>query len=143
METAKQYVGIPYLWGGMSTKGFDCSGFVRTVYLMNGVVLPRNADQMVSLGVEVSDFTKLKAGDLVFFGQKGGLLKKDKISHVALYIGDGRIIHSSHIVRINSLNKDDADYYSGAPNLIRACRLVGTEQIQDMKVRARAYLPIQ
>lgn len=143
VETAKQYLGIPYLWGGMSTKGFDCSGFVRTVYLMNGVVLPRNASQMTGLGVEVSDFTKLKAGDLIFFGQKGTLLKKEKISHVGIYIGDGKFIHSSHVVRINSLNKGDGDYYTNAPNLVRALRLVGTDEIKELNVRKREYLPLE
>ncbi len=143
IATAKEYVGIPYLWGGMSTKGFDCSGFVRTVYLMNGVVLPRNASQQAPLGVEVSDFTKLKAGDLIFFGQKGGLLKKEKITHVGLYIGNGEFIHSSHVVRINSLTEGAENYYKNAPNLIRACRLLSTEEIQDMKVRNREYLPIE
>lgn len=143
IATAKEYVGIPYLWGGMSTKGFDCSGFVRSVFLMNGVVLPRNASQQVKLGVEVSDFTKLKPGDLLFFGQKGNLVKKEKITHVALYLGEGEFIHSSHVVRINSLNKEADNYYNNSTNLIRACRLLGTEEIQDLKVRSREYLPIQ
>lgn len=143
IETAKQYLGIPYLWGGMSPKGFDCSGFVRTVYLMNGVVLPRNASQMTGLGVEVSDFSKLKAGDLIFFGQKATLLKKEKVSHVGIYIGNDQFIHCSQVVRINSLDPEAADYYQNSPNLVRALRLVGTDEIKDLNVRNREYLPIE
>lgn len=141
VASAKDYLGTPYLWGGMTTKGFDCSGFVRHVYLMNGVVLPRNANQQVNHGVEVSDFSRLKPGDLLFFGQKGGLLKKEKITHVGIYIGGGRFIHSSHIVRINSLKEGSPDYYPGATRLIRARRLIGTEESRSLNVRLSNYLP--
>ncbi len=141
-ESAKQYLGVPYLWGGMSVKGFDCSGFVRTVYLENGVVLPRNASQMAEIGVNVDDVSKLKEGDLIFFGQKASLFKKEKITHVGIYLGEGRFIHCSHLVRINSLNEGDEDYYSNSPKLIRARRLIGTEEIQALTVRNREYLPI-
>lgn len=142
VASAREYLGIPYLWGGMTTKGFDCSGFVRHVYLMNGAVLPRNASQMVSHGVEVSDFSRLKAGDLLFFGQKGNLLKKEKITHVGIYIGGGRFIHSSHCVRINSLREGEPDYYPNANRLIRAKRLVGTEEARSMNVLSSGYFPM-
>ena len=141
VATAKQYLGIPYLWGGMTTKGFDCSGFVRHVYMMNGIILPRNANQQVNHGIEVSDFSRLKKGDLLFFGQKGGLLKKEKITHVGIYIGDGRFIHSSHVVRINSLREGSTDYYPNATKLIRARRLAGTEEMRSLDVRTSGYLP--
>jgi cell wall-associated NlpC family hydrolase len=73
VKTAKEYLGLPYLWGGTSAKGFDCSGFTKTVYFINGVILPRDASQQVLVGELVdtsTDFNKLQPGDLLFFGRK-------------------------------------------------------------------------
>ncbi len=123
---AKKLLGAPYLWGGMSAKGVDCSGLVRISHIMNGILLPRNASQQINCGTRLdhTDLNSLKAGDLVFFGspakEPGG---KPRVTHVALYIGDGRIIHSSHCVRINSLVEGEADYYSGAKRIVGATRL--------------------
>lgn len=122
VKLAKRFVGIPYLWGGMSPKGFDCSGLVRLCYLMNGIELPRNASQQVKLGknVELSD---LKPGDLLFFGSvdDGG---NEKVTHVGMYIGKNHFIHSSHVVRINSLIKGDSDCYENVSRLLRARRML-------------------
>ncbi len=120
---AEKLLGTPYLWGGMSAKGVDCSGLVRISYIMNGILLPRNASQQINCGdrVELSD---LKRGDLVFFGtQASEPGKKPRITHVGIYIGGNRIIHSSHRVRINSLIPGDADYYENAHRLLGAIRL--------------------
>ena len=139
IASAMQLLGSPYLWGGMSAKGVDCSGMVRISCIMNDVLLPRNASQMINCGTVV-DITplasldrnqslkaieNLRRGDLVFFGtipsEPGG---KMRVTHVGIYLGDNRIIHSSHMVRVNSLIPGDEDYYENAHKLIAARRLV-------------------
>lgn len=122
IASAHQLLGVPYLWGGMSAKGVDCSGMVRISAIMNDVLLPRNASQMIKCGIPVQ-LDQLQRGDLVFFGTPATEEKPRRVTHVGIYLGDNRIIHSSHMVRINSLNPEDADYYENAHRLIAACRL--------------------
>jgi len=108
IATGIRFLGIDYLWGGKSPFGFDCSGFVKTVFMLNGIDLPRDANQQALCGIEVEideNFSKLKTGDLLFFG-------KNRVTHVAIYIKDGWYIHSSGYVRINNLLKD-RDAYVG------------------------------
>lgn len=124
VSLAKTFLGVPYLWGGNTVKHFDCSGLVKLVYMMNGIVLPRNAREQIRCGAEVPyDFEAMRPGDLVFFGS----LKADgsigTVSHVAMYIGDGRIIHSSQLVRINSLRDGLPDSYKREPIAVR--RMLG------------------
>ncbi len=109
VEQAEKFIGIPYLWGGTSSKGFDCSGFTKTVYLMNGILLPRDASQQVNVGIDVdtkNGFDNLMPGDLLFFGTSATDSTKEKVTHVAIYIGDMKYIHSSGRVRINSLDEN-------------------------------------
>ena len=141
---AEKLLGVPYLWGGMSAKGVDCSGMVRIAHIMNGILLPRNASQQVKCGdrVEIPRGTQgvdgkhrygreeameavknLQRGDLVFFGTPATDEKPMRITHVGIYLGDNQIIHSSHRVRINSLIPGDADYYENAHRLVSAIRL--------------------
>lgn len=129
VATALRFTGIPYLWGGNSVKGFDCSGLVKLSFFLNGVVLPRNASQQVNLGTELDvsgvpdgDFSALAPGDLLFFGSR----ETGRVTHVALYIGDGRIVHSSQLVRVNSLRPRDPDYYENAGRLLYGRRILGT-----------------
>ncbi len=136
-ETAMRFIGTPYLWGGMSPDGFDCSGLVRFSYFMNGLMLPRNADQMALCGRPVPVFREaertfcadsLRVGDLLFFGRRGADGAKDRITHVGIYIGNGRMVHSSQIVRVNSLVPGEPDFYENAGRLLSAVRIIGHEK---------------
>ncbi len=113
IKTAKQFMGIPYLWGGTSAKALDCSGFTKTVYYLNGVLLPRDASQQVNVGEAVdteNGFENLKPGDLLFFGRHATDSTKERITHVGIYIGNNEFIHESGKVRINSFDKTKANY---------------------------------
>lgn len=99
---AGQYMGVPYLWGGLSSKGMDCSGLVRMAYMAQGRILPRDAWQQALEGKEVSP-DSLKPGDLIFFGNK-------RITHVGIYAGGGEYVHSSQLVRRNSLDPSSPLY---------------------------------
>lgn len=89
-QYAKQFVGNPYVWGGTSlTKGADCSGFVQSVFKKFGVSLPRTSREQANVGTKIS-LADAKPGDLIFYA-KGGT-----INHVALYIGDGQVVHASN-----------------------------------------------
>ena len=128
IATAKKFLGVPYLWAGTSLKGVDCSGFSKSVYFLNGYMLLRNASQQYKTGepVDVSEgLDNLQPADLVFFGREATEDKPERITHVAIYLGDGKIIHSSMLVRINSLIEGQPDYYSRKP--IRACRIIGNQ----------------
>ncbi len=87
VETAKQYIGTPYVYGGSSPKGFDCSGFTKYVYSLYGVDLNRTSYSQVNNGYNVA-YENMQAGDLVFFKTGSG------ISHVGIYVGYGSFIHS-------------------------------------------------
>jgi hypothetical protein len=112
-KTAKSLLNIPYLWGGTSVRGFDCSGFTKTVFKMNGFELNRDADQQVKQGLTVNpgkDFQNLRKGDLIFFGQKQTGDQPEQITHVGIYLGNQLYIHSQghKQVRINSFDKMSA-----------------------------------
>ncbi|MEN6618233.1 MAG: SH3 domain-containing C40 family peptidase [Rikenellaceae bacterium] len=127
IATAKKFLGFPYMWGGTSIKAMDCSGFTKTTYFLNGIILERDASQQGLAGDNVSienGIDSLKMGDLIFFGSKGTEGKKERISHVGIYIGDGEFIHSATSVRINSLIPDAANYYEGSTRLVRAQRIL-------------------
>ena len=119
---AEKLLGVPYLWGGMSAKGVDCSGLVRISHIMNGILLPRNASQQIKCGERIP-LDQLQRGDLVYFGTPATNDKPMRVTHVGIYLGNNKIIHSSHRVRINSLIPGDPDYYENAHRLIAATRL--------------------
>ena len=103
VETAETFLGLPYRWGGTSAEGgFDCSGLTMVVYQLNGLNLPRTSRDQFRAGTGVAR-EGLDKGDLVFFAISG----TGKISHVGIYVGDGRFIHSpgkGKVVRIDSLS---------------------------------------
>ncbi|HUK95001.1 MAG TPA: NlpC/P60 family protein [Gaiellaceae bacterium] len=108
---AMRYLGTPYVWGGASPSGFDCSGFTMYVYAQVGVSLPHNAAAQFGMGVPVSR-SDLQPGDLVFFYGLG---------HVGLYIGGGSFIHAPHtgdVVKISSLSGGYASAYYGARRIL-------------------------
>ena len=91
VATARRFVGVPYLWGGMSAHGIDCSGLASRAYHANGIGLLRDADlQFEDPNAAKVERSELQPGDLVFFGSA-----PDKISHVGLYIADGRFINAT------------------------------------------------
>lgn len=128
IATAKRFLGTPYVWGGTSAKGVDCSGLTSLSFYLNGFNILRDVSLLQGEGVEV-DLTQgrsaLKPGDLLIFGAK----RADGLTyyrHVAIYLGDDRFIHSATSVRINSLDSDAPDFDAyNASQLIKAVRYVG------------------
>ena len=99
IRCAKLYLNAPYLWGGKSPFGIDCSGFVQTVFKLNGYKLPRDAYQQVELGEPLSFVEEASAGDLAFFDNEEG-----HIVHVGLLLNNEQIIHASGSVRIDKFD---------------------------------------
>jgi len=113
VETSKTLMGLPYLWGGTSPKGVDCSGFTKTVYFLNGMVIPRDASQQINEGIlvdDTKDFSKLIPGDLLFFGKKATDSTKERVIHVGMWIGNNEFIHSAGSVHISSMDKNADNY---------------------------------
>lgn len=99
VATARRFLGVPYLWGGCSPAGFDCSGLVQLVFRLHGLLLPRDAAPQSEVGDPVPA-DAIAAGDLVFFGREG------RVTHVGIALGDGRMIHAagSDRVRIDRIH---------------------------------------
>lgn len=112
-KTAKSMLGFPYLWGGTSSKGMDCSGFTKMTYLLSGFIIPRDASQQINAGeiVDVNlDFSDLQKGDLLFFGTKATVNKKQRVVHVGIWLGNDKMefIHASGNVHISSMDENNA-----------------------------------
>ena len=106
-NTARRFLGRPYLWGANSPKGLDCSGFTKLVFFLNGIALPRNASQQAKEGAEVpldADLGHLRPGDLLFFGAPARGDRPERIVHVGIYLGDKLFIHALGRVHLSSLD---------------------------------------
>lgn len=106
LDEAANYLGVPYLWGGTTPSGFDCSGFVQYVCRVNGITIPRVADdQLHGPGTYVSR-NQLEPGDLVFFGSG------NYASHVGMYVGEGMMIHAPSTGKVIQYTSIDSSYYT-------------------------------
>ncbi|WP_108670250.1 C40 family peptidase [Peribacillus acanthi] len=90
VKSGEQFLGLPYLWGGMSSFGYDCSGFSYNMCKVNGYIIPRDAHDQAAAGDEVP-LDELQQGDLLFFAYEEG---KGRIHHVGIYYGEGKLLHS-------------------------------------------------
>jgi len=135
---ARQFAGMPYLWGGTSIKATDCSGFTKNIYFLNGLNLPRDAHQQMQIGSVVDslkDFSELQVGDLVFFGRRQTDSKAEYASHVGLWLGDDAYIHASGNVHISSVQRENK--YFDPYNLdryLKAKRILGTPDHEKLRV---------
>ena len=130
--------GVPYLWGGTSIKGVDCSGFTKTCYFLNGIIIPRDASQQALIGEKVDIYESdtvniakclktLRAGDLLFFAGGKHRVVNPKITHTAIYIGDGDFIQSAGSVGINSMISTSAIFDAfGSRTLVCARRILNS-----------------
>ena len=101
IETAFGFLGVPYLWGGNTTFGFDCSGLVQTVFRLCGYAMPRDAKDQQKIGISVS-LDKAQPGDLVFFHSGN----PEKITHVGILISEDIVLHASGFVKQNQLRPE-------------------------------------
>lgn len=106
INTAQQYMGVPYVWGGSTPAGFDCSGFTQYVLKQNGITIPRTAAEQYQAGVSILK-SNLKVGDLVFF-----TTYKPGASHVGFYMGDGKFIHASSGAKQVTISELSEPYYT-------------------------------
>ena len=133
VQSAKELMGVPYVWGGTSSKGLDCSGFTKMVYWLHGIIIARDASQQIKYGVEidrVGNFENAQKGDLVFFGVKAtDENPKERVVHVGIYIGNQQFIHASDYIHINSFDPENELYDEYNTNrYLRTMRYIGSEE---------------
>jgi len=142
-SVAFSMLGVPYLWGGTSSKGMDCSGFTKTIYFMSGYLLPRDADQQENMGTLVDEektFSMLQKGDLLFFGRAATDSTDEKVTHVGMWIGDMKFIHASGDIHMSSMDpgSDIFDEYN-RNRYIRTKRLDGSDDEGKLLVKTPGF----
>lgn len=132
LKTAKSMLGFPYIWAGMSPKGMDCSGFVRTVLFMHDVIIPRDSGPMSRVGQRIQSRSELQPGDLVFFGRWDG--DEPRVSHVGFYLGEDLFIHSLGLVKIGSFlpGRPEFDPYNAGRYLFGGRILPYVDQVPEI-----------
>jgi len=139
ISTAERLLGVPYLWGGRSDLGFDCSGFVQTLFALYGFELPRDSRQQFTLAdpaiTDLKGIALAEAGDLVFFANPEG-----RIVHVGLYWGNGCLIHAGPNIRINCFSPDFAQRVPYSYEVRLAERFKGILRISDLCLPHRLQL---
>lgn len=134
-RTAKRMMGSGYLWGGTSTKVTDCSGLSKISYFSNGIILQRDASQQALTGEKIKDWHDAKLGDLLFFGNS----KTGRVTHVGIYLRDGKYIHCSGQVKINSLDPNDPLYLYPTLSISRVDGMIGTKGITTVAAHKWYY----
>ncbi|MBP7461183.1 MAG: C40 family peptidase [Candidatus Delongbacteria bacterium] len=127
IDLAKQFMGVPYLWGGCTAKMLDCSGLAQTCYKMNNIQLPRDASQQCFVGDSIPITPGLeyaKPADLMFFGRYDSLRQREIITHVGIYLGKHAFIHEATDVHINSLHPDSANFSERRLKQLRRIRRI-------------------
>lgn len=120
IATAYTMMGAPYLWGGTSSLAPDCSGFTQIAFKAAGMLLPRDTYMQVKCGEEVASLEDAVPGDLIFFGNNG------RVNHVAIYLGNYRIIHSSGYVHVRALKSGDPEYKPYTDTILAIRRVLQT-----------------
>jgi len=128
-RVARRMMGSGYLWGGTSTKVTDCSGLVKVCYLANGIIVQRDASQQALTGQKIAHWHDARLGDLLFFGNS----KTGRVTHVGIYLRDGRYIHCSGQVKVNSLDPASPDYLYSPLSISRIDGQIGTRGITTVK----------
>tara|TARA_B110000046_G_C13026043_1_gene414178 strand:+ start:8218 stop:9405 length:1188 start_codon:yes stop_codon:yes gene_type:complete len=145
-SVSKTMEGFPYLWGGTSSKGMDCSGFTKMVYLMNGFIIPRDASQQINAGKTVDynlAFEGLEKGDLLFFGRKATSDKNQRVTHVGIWLGNNKMefIHASGNVHVNSMDETKKNYDEFNKNrYLGSKRYLGVEDEKIINLKKKMKL---